>query len=57
MLDVYAVTSSWDGLAGALVDRYRGVADRVFPYDAAPDLGSPERRERWSEVAAKVRSA
>jgi probable F420-dependent oxidoreductase len=57
MLDVYVVTSSWDGLAGALVDRYRGVADRVFPYDAAPDLGSPERRERWSEVAAKVRSA
>jgi probable F420-dependent oxidoreductase len=53
MLDAYAVTARWDDLAPTLVRRYAGVADRVFPYDAVGDLDSPERRERWTEVAAQ----
>jgi probable F420-dependent oxidoreductase len=57
MLDVYAVTARWDEVADVLVQRYLGVADRIFPYDAARDLASPERRERWSAVATAVRRA
>lgn len=54
MLDVYAVTAPWDGVAAALIERYRGVADRVFPYDAVGDLDSPERRARWAAIATQV---
>ena len=54
MLDVYAITSPWDGVAATLIERYRGVADRVFPYDAGRDLQSPECRERWADIARQV---
>jgi len=54
MLDVYAITSPWDGVAAALIERYRGVADRVFPYDTGRDLEVPERRERWASIAEQV---
>ena len=57
MLDVYAVTAPWDRVAAALIERYRGIADRVFPYDAARDLDDPERRERWAAIAAEVATA
>jgi probable F420-dependent oxidoreductase len=56
MLDVYAVTASWDSVASVLMARYSGVADRIFPYDAVRDLSSPERRERWAAVAAQFRA-
>jgi probable F420-dependent oxidoreductase len=52
MLDIYALTARWNDLASALVARYAGVADRVFPYDAVTDLRSPERRQRWLAGAA-----
>jgi probable F420-dependent oxidoreductase len=53
MLDAYAVTSSWDKLASDLIERYAGLADRVFCYGAAQDwLESPELTERWRSVAA-----
>jgi hypothetical protein len=57
MLDAYAVTASWDDLPVAILDRYAGLVDRVFPYfgDTAW-RASPERRERWREVAKAVRS-
>ncbi len=35
MLDEYAVTATWDDLADRLVERYRGVADRLFTYQPA----------------------
>jgi probable F420-dependent oxidoreductase len=57
MLEVYAITAHWDDVAQALVERYRGVADRVFPYDAMGDLGSPDRFERWRAIAKEVRQA
>jgi probable F420-dependent oxidoreductase len=57
MLDAYAVTASWDDLPQAILGRYNGLVDRVFPYfgDTAWQA-SPERRERWREVAWAVRS-
>jgi probable F420-dependent oxidoreductase len=57
MLAVFAVTASWDGLAGALLERYAGLADRVFPYGTAGDWQRhPERAERWRAVAGAVRA-
>jgi probable F420-dependent oxidoreductase len=53
MVDAYAVTSTWDGLAPALVERYEGLADRVFCYGSAQEwIRSPELSERWQSVAA-----
>jgi probable F420-dependent oxidoreductase len=58
MLDEYAVTATWDGLAPALVDRYRGLADRIFSYGPAQAwIDSPGVAERWEAVAAAVRAA
>jgi probable F420-dependent oxidoreductase len=58
MLDVFSVTASWDGLAAAVVGRYAGLADRVFPYGTAGDwMRRPELRERWQAVASGVRAA
>jgi hypothetical protein len=57
MLDVFAVSASWSGIADALLERYSGLVDRVFPYFA---LGGPtgERgdMERWASVAAAMRA-
>lgn len=50
-LAVFAVESTWDGLAPALVDRYQGIASRVVLYNAARD---PERFERYGAVARSV---
>jgi hypothetical protein len=58
MLDAYAVTATWDELPGALLARYRGVADRVFSYGPAKDwVGDPELRRRWQAVATAVTAA
>ena len=56
MLDVFAVTSTWDDLAGKVLDRYAGSADRVVMYFS----GSGWREDattfgRWAEVARAVR--
>jgi probable F420-dependent oxidoreductase len=57
MLDVYAVTATWDELPARLLERYDGVVDRVFPYAAQGAWTvSPETRERWGDVAARVRA-
>jgi probable F420-dependent oxidoreductase len=57
MLDVYAVTATWDELPARLLERYEGVVDRVFPYAVQGAwTASPETRERWAEVAARVRA-
>jgi probable F420-dependent oxidoreductase len=53
LLDAFSVTSSWDGLAGALLRRFDGLADRIFPY-MLPKLEDPEVAERWKAVAAAV---
>jgi probable F420-dependent oxidoreductase len=57
MLDAFAVTASWEDLPGSVLDRYRGLVDRVFPYFVDTSWrASPERREHWREVATAVRS-
>jgi hypothetical protein len=56
LLDAFCVTATWDGLADALVSRYTGLADRIFPYSVR-DLSDPETAERWRAVAAAVAAA
>ena len=57
MLDVYAVTATWDDLPARLLERYDGVVDRIFPYAGQGAWTiSPETRERWGDVAARVRA-
>jgi probable F420-dependent oxidoreductase len=58
MLEHYAVTATWDELADKLVDRYRGVADRLIMYFAQPQMErAPQTAGRWAEVARAVRAA
>jgi probable F420-dependent oxidoreductase len=52
MLETYAIESSWDELPDRLIDRYRGVADRLVMYA----LGNSWRHDeavmaRWADVA------
>jgi probable F420-dependent oxidoreductase len=55
MLDVFSVTATWEGLAGAIVDRYAGIADRVICYFATMSLQEDATaRERWAQVARAV---
>jgi probable F420-dependent oxidoreductase len=56
LLDAFAVSSSWDGLADALLSRFSGLADRIFPYSVR-GLSDPETAERWRAVAAAVAAA
>ena len=57
MLEHYAVTASWDDLADALLDRYRGTAARVVMYLAEASLQrDPSSIGRWGEVARAVRA-
>jgi probable F420-dependent oxidoreductase len=56
LLDAFAVTASWDGLADALLARFDGLADRIFPY-STPGLFDPETAERWGAVAAAISAA
>jgi probable F420-dependent oxidoreductase len=58
MLEVYAVTATWDELADKLVDRYKGVASRLIMYFAEPMMArAPETAGRWGEVARAVLAA
>lgn len=47
----FAVESTWDGLADALIGRYGAFATRVVLYNAVAD---PERFERYGAVARRV---
>jgi alkanesulfonate monooxygenase SsuD/methylene tetrahydromethanopterin reductase-like flavin-dependent oxidoreductase (luciferase family) len=53
-LAVFAVESTWDGLADALRDRYRGLAARIVLYNAARDA---DRFERYGAVARSIANA
>ncbi len=58
MLEHFAVTASWSELGPRLVERYRGVADRLVLYQAEQTIkADPTCLERWSAVAAHVRAA
>ncbi|HVX18143.1 MAG TPA: TIGR03617 family F420-dependent LLM class oxidoreductase [Acidimicrobiales bacterium] len=58
MLEHFAVVATWDDLAGALVDRYRGVATRLVMYLGEPSIAAdPSNLGRWGEVARAVTAA
>jgi probable F420-dependent oxidoreductase len=58
MLDHYAVISTWDGLADALLERYRGVASRLVMYLAEGSIAAdPSSLGKWAEVAKAVTTA
>jgi probable F420-dependent oxidoreductase len=53
VLDTLTVSAPWDGLAQALMNRYRGVATRVVAYSAVSTWREDtDAVERWTEVAA-----
>lgn len=55
-LATFATESTWDGLADALVTRYRGLADRLVLYLAGGAWGQdPETFRRYGEVASQIR--
>ena len=55
MLAVYALETSWDGLADGIIDRYDGIADRVVCYFATASWERQSAiRDRWAEVARAV---
>lgn len=59
MLDAYAVTSTWDGLADALLDRYRGVEHpvRIVCYFATASMREDQTFDQWQAVAQAVAAA
>jgi probable F420-dependent oxidoreductase len=57
MLEVYAVTCTWDELPRRLVEKYDGVADRLICYFAheAWEKG-PATMERWRDAIARTKA-
>jgi hypothetical protein len=56
MIDQYVVTSTWEELPTRLLDRYRGLADRLFTYlPIGSWIESPALAERWADVARAIR--
>lgn len=57
MLDVFAITCTWDELPGRLREKYDGVAERLIFYFAheAWEKG-PEYLARWRDVLARARA-
>jgi probable F420-dependent oxidoreductase len=59
VLDHYIVSASWNELGPKLVERYRDIAPnvRITSYTANENIDDPAAREKWSGVAASMRSA
>jgi probable F420-dependent oxidoreductase len=59
MLDVYAVSATWDDLAVTLQERYRGVEHpvRIICYYAGTSLRQDDTFDQWQAVAAEVKAA
>jgi alkanesulfonate monooxygenase SsuD/methylene tetrahydromethanopterin reductase-like flavin-dependent oxidoreductase (luciferase family) len=55
LLDALSVTAKWETLGEALVQRFDGLAERVFPYAIEGSLSDPAVAERWRAVAGVVR--
>lgn len=54
LLAEFVVEGTWDELAGALVDRYGGLASRLVLYFANPALADEATLARFGEVARRV---
>jgi len=58
MLEHYAVVGTWDEMADALIDRYRGTAARVVTYLTQEGLQKdPASIGKWGEIARAVSTA
>lgn len=58
ILEHFVVTAGWDELAGKLLDRYQGMADRVVSYFARLAWDEdPASLERWSQVTAEIKAS
>lgn len=58
MLAQFAVVATWDDMAAALLERYRGVAARLVMYLASTSIDrDPGTLEKWGEIARRVRAA
>lgn len=55
VVDAFSVSADWDSLAPILVERYAGVAHRVYPYGLVA-WDDPSEREGWSTVANAIRT-
>jgi alkanesulfonate monooxygenase SsuD/methylene tetrahydromethanopterin reductase-like flavin-dependent oxidoreductase (luciferase family) len=57
MLAAYAITATWAEFPQRIVDKYRGVADRIILYFAteAWEKG-PQYWERWQDLIARTRT-
>ena len=55
MLEHFAVIEPWDGMADALIRRYRGIASRLVMYMGEDSIdAAPGNLSRWSEIAKAV---
>lgn len=55
MLEQYAVVAPWDEMAGALLDRYKGLAARLVMYLGEDSIEeNPANAGRWGEIARAV---
>lgn len=55
MLEHFAVVAPWDGMADALLERYRGIASRLVMYLGEDSLAAdPASAGRWAEIARAV---
>ena len=59
MLDVLAVTATWDDLARALLERYAGVEHpvRIICYFAGKSMRDDATFDQWQAVASALRTA
>jgi probable F420-dependent oxidoreductase len=58
MLEHYAVIATWDEMADALLERYRGLATRLVMYLAEGSItADPTTLAKWGELAKAVTSA
>lgn len=58
MLDHFAVVEPWDRMAGALIERYDGVAARLVMYMGEDSIAAaPGNLDRWGELARAVTGA
>ncbi|MCP3909676.1 MAG: TIGR03617 family F420-dependent LLM class oxidoreductase [Actinomycetia bacterium] len=55
MLEHYAVATTWDDMADALIERYQGTAARLVMYLTQEDIEkNPNNAGRWGEIARAV---
>jgi alkanesulfonate monooxygenase SsuD/methylene tetrahydromethanopterin reductase-like flavin-dependent oxidoreductase (luciferase family) len=58
LLDHFCVSGDWATVADGLIERHRGVADRVVSYFAAMDWArDPASLGPWGELARAVQAA